>query len=40
LLPCTQSTQESRRIVVTFCFEFEHRPGARMFVRSSTVGRD
>ena len=36
-LPRCQSTQQSRRVIDSFGFEFEHRPGTRVFVRSSTV---
>src|SRR5438132_3836968 len=37
VLPRRQSTKQSRRVIYSFGFEFEHRPGARMFVWSSTV---
>ena len=37
ILPGRQTTQEGRCVCNSFCVEFEHRPGARMFGRSSTV---
>ena len=39
-LPGVQTTKQRRRVIDSFGFEFEHRPGARMFVRSSTVRGD
>ena len=39
-LPSCQSTEQCRCVIVSFGFEFEHRPGARMFGWSSTVSRD
>lgn len=39
-LPRIQTAEQCRSVIDALSFEFEHRPGARMFVRSSTVGRD
>jgi hypothetical protein len=39
-LPRAQATEQCRRVIDSFGFEFEHRPGARMFGRSSTVSHD
>ena len=39
-LPCIQTAEQCRRVIKSFCFEFEHRPGARMFGRSSAVSRN
>ncbi len=39
-LPGIQSAQQRRRVIETFLFECEHRTGARVFLRSSTVSDD
>ena len=39
-LPGIQSTQQSSRVLDSILIECEHRTGARVFGRSSTVGRD
>ena len=40
VFPRVPATQECSGVFDTFCFEIEHRTGARMFGRSSTIGNN
>ena len=40
VLPGRQTAQQGRRVVHSFALEIQHRTGARVFGRSSTVSND